>query len=209
MDDPPPSYDEGLEVAHNCSNNKHMHDEKRANVWNIRAQVGLSRSQHVAQVVCQITEHVRARAMQGLSRTTLAMLPSDQDASRTGTLVGFPDNEVLVIIQFEGQQYSMQFWSQSEALAELRTQLYNEVSDGVPHAQLEVALPSRPTAPVQKGSWFGRKGSKAPAIVQPPAPLPPVEVDVQVDELHFRAETEYGLYETIRVRGMVVSVVVR
>ncbi|OQO11522.1 hypothetical protein B0A48_03249 [Cryoendolithus antarcticus] len=208
MDEPPP-YDEGLEVAHTTSIKKHTNDEKRASVWNIRAQVGLSRSQHVAQVVCQITEHVRARAMQGLSRTTLAMLLSDQDATRTGTLVGFPDNEAPVVIQFEGQQYSMQFWSQAEALVELRTQLYNEVSDGVPHARLEITLPPRPAAPVQKGSWFGRKGSKAPAIVQTPAPPPPVEVDVQVDDLHFRVETEYGLYETIRVRGMVVSVVVR
>ncbi|OQN96049.1 hypothetical protein B0A48_17849 [Cryoendolithus antarcticus] len=208
MDDPPP-YDEGLEVAHTNSTKKHTNDEKRTNVWNIRAQVGLSRSQHVAQVVCQITEHVRARAMQGLSRTILAMLPSDQDATRTGTLVGFPDDEAPVVIQFEGPQYSMQFWSQAEALAELRTQLYNEVSDGVPHGQLEVALPPRPAAPVQKGSWFGRKASKAPATVQPPTPLPPVEVDVQVDDLHFRMETKYGLYETIRVRGMVVSVMVR
>jgi hypothetical protein len=37
----------------------------------------------------------------------------------------------------------------------------------------------------------------------------PVRVDVQLDEIHFRTETEYGLYETLRAKVVLAVVDVR
>lgn len=115
------------------------------------------------------------------------------------------------MIQFEGQQNSMQFWSQQEALSELRMQLHRAVADDLPAPPRQEQPEVSPLPPPKKTSWFGRKPSKAAAE---PAQLPqpvvsPVEVDVQVDEIYFRSETEYGLYETLRVKVVVATVDVR
>lgn len=229
----PPSYEEITSGAGAGSSQDQKVDRKIPQAWSIREQVGLSRTQHVASVVAQIIDHIRERALQGLSRTTLVMIPSDQgraptlnrlnahadfdkDASRKGTLVGFPDGDVPTMIQFEGRQNGMQFWQQDEALSELKSQLHLAVSDGVSvggsqHTAEQYASPPLPPPPPQaprKTSWFGRKSAQAPQPVQQvrtPA-ASPVTVDVQMDEIHFRSETEYGLYETLRARAVVVNV---
>lgn len=120
------------------------------------------------------------------------------DASRKGVAVGFPDDEVPTIIQFEGSQNGTQFWQQDEVLYELKVQLYNAVSDGIPaerrrqHAEAIALLP--PPPPSQKTSWFGRKSSKAAVPVREEVSvMSPVTVKVHLDEAHFRSETEYGL----------------
>jgi len=127
-------------------------------------------------------------------------------------MVGFPDDDVPTIIQFEGRQNGTQFWSQDEALHELQVQLRNAVSDGRP---VETAQrPQEHIAPLppppKKSSWFGRKAAKAPEPLQEGRPAEsPVMVDVRLDELHFRSETEYGLYETLRARVVLATVDVR
>ena len=123
--------------------------------------------------------------------------------------MGFPDDEVPTIIQFEGSQNGTQFWQQDEVLSELRVQLHNAVSDGMPRQHPEaIALP--PPAPPQKTSWFGRKSSKTAVPVRAEVPVAcPVTVDVHLDEIHFRSETEYGLYETLRAKVVMATVDVR
>lgn len=135
------------------------------------------------------------------------------DAGRKGVLVGFPDDDAPTMIQFEGRQNSTQFWTQDEALYDLRIQLLRAVSDGMPveltREQPREALPP-PPPPAKKSSWFGRKSAaKASEIVQPIHSVPttrPFKVDVQLDEANFRSETEYGLYETLRARVVVAIV---
>lgn len=111
------------------------------------------------------------------------------------------------LIQFEGRQNSMQFWSQDEALAELKVQLRDIVSDGMPaeigqERQEKTVLP-----PTRKTSWFGRKPSKAAVPTREPQPAAClVKVNVQLDEIYFRSETEYGLYETSRAQVIGVTV---
>jgi len=136
------------------------------------------------------------------------------DASRKGTAVGFPDDEVPTIIQFEGSQNGTQFWQQDEVLYELKVQLHNAVSDGIPaermrqHAEA-IALPPPPPPP-QKTSWFGRKSSKAAVPVREEVSVvSPVTVEVHLDEVHFRSETEYGLYETLRAKVVMAVIDVR
>ena len=133
------------------------------------------------------------------------------DASRKGTAVGLPDDEVPTIIQFEGSQNGTQFWQQDEVLYELKVQLHNAVSDGIPaermrqHARITAPPPPPPT---QKTSWFGRKSSKKAAapVREEVSVVSPVTVEVHLDEVHFRSETEYGLYETLRAK-VVMAVV--
>jgi hypothetical protein len=128
--------------------------------------------------------------------------------------VGFPDDDDPTMIQFEGRQNGTQFWTQDEALRELQVQLQNAISEGAPaqtmrrHTGHTTNLP--PPPPPRKTSWFGRKASKMPESVQEmQCAASPDVVDVRLDELHFRSETEYGLYETLRARVVLVTVDVR
>jgi hypothetical protein len=79
----PPSYEESTSGAGNPSD--HKGDSKTHQQWSIREQVGLSRTHHVASIVSQIVEHIRERATQGLSKTTLVFIPSDQGSSACST----------------------------------------------------------------------------------------------------------------------------
>lgn len=118
------------------------------------------------------------------------------------------------VIQFEGRQNSAQFWMQEEALSELRRKLHEAVTDGLPVNSTPVHLEERPPPPPKKSSWlFGRKGSKAPEV--PPSVQEPVTstvtspITVRLDDVHFRSETEFGLYETLSARVVMAMVDVR
>ena len=129
------------------------------------------------------------------------------DCGRKGQLVGFPEDELPILIQLEGRQNNTEFWAQKEALDLLQDQMLAAISDGLPAPPVQVTLPPREPAQ-RKPSLFGRKASKAPEVKQPPRP-PPVTVQAQLDEVYFRTETEYGLLETLRRRAIVVTVEVR
>lgn len=75
----PPSYEESTSGTRKSFEQKG--DRKTPQAWSIREQVGLSRTQHVASIVSQFTTHIRERAEQGLSKTTLVLIPSDQGMS--------------------------------------------------------------------------------------------------------------------------------
>ena len=81
---------------------------------------------------------------------------------------------------------------------------------GVPAELAPVYLEERPPPPLKKSSWlFGRNNSKAPEViprVQPPKPSP---VTVELDDVHFRSESEFGILETNRARVVMVMVDVR
>jgi hypothetical protein len=224
----PPSYEES--TARVGKSRERKGDQKTPQPWNIREQVGLSRTQHVAAIVAQIGDHIRECALQGLSKTTMVLIPSDQgklfqsrhiehtltrslpDASRNGVVVGFPDDDAPTMIQFEGRQNGVQFWLQNEVLFELKVQLQHAVSDGMPveRTRRDLEAVALPPHPPQKISWFGRKSSKAAVPVREEVDAAcPVTVDVHLDEVHFRSESEYGLYETLRAKVVMAVVDVR
>lgn len=110
----------------------------------------------------------------------------------------------------EGRQDSLEFWTQQQALEELKTQLLMSLSGLTP--TVAEPLPERPTPPpATKSSFWGRK-AKMSADKQEPAwrtGKPPASVNVMLDEVHFRSETEYGLYETQQGRCVRIDIEIR
>ena len=90
--------------------------------------------------------------------------------------------------------------------------MLSAVSNEVPNSSLGEAVAER-TSPksTSKSSWFGRNQQTKSPIGKAATVLPKasVVVDVQLDEAHFRSENEYGLYETLRGRCVLVSVDIR
>jgi len=122
--------------------------------------------------------------------------------------VGFPDGELPIVIQLEGRHDTTEFWTQRQAISLLQSQLLEAVSDNIP-ARPVVTEPLPPKGqPPGKMSLFGRKQSKAPQPkeVQPEPAGPPVVINVEVDQVNFRTETEYGLYETLRGHAVLLAV---
>ncbi|KAM3413799.1 hypothetical protein BST61_g10483 [Cercospora zeina] len=201
----PPAYEE---VVHD--NDIWDEDAQRKHHISIRDEVGASRSQHVGILVSKLMPQIRERAKHGLSTSTLLILPSDQaETSRRGELVGFSEDDLPIVIQLDGQYDGSQFWSQDEALLLLKDQVLTDLGEGPATDSTREALPERPIEQ-PKSSFWGRKTSKSVAVkpVVPPPP-PPVTVEVEMDQVNFRTETEFGLYETIRGRAVLMKVHIR
>nr|POE65373.1 hypothetical protein CFP56_73018 [Quercus suber] len=211
MAEPPPYEEDDSSVNYSQSKSKasHMGPPHR---FSICEEVGTSRSQHVAAIVAKLEPRVRDRARAGLSKSTLLLLPSDQavDSSRKGQLVGFDVDEPPIIVQLESRQDRMEFWAQDAALMTLRQQFLAAISSDIP-ALPEPVGPTLPNPPAtNKSSWLGRKQSKTPNRQPSAASVkPPVTVQVSLDEAHFRSETEYGLYQTLRGRCVLVVIELR
>lgn len=93
----------------------------------------------------------------------------------------------------------------------MQQQMTVEIGGDLPAPAVEEQpLPPRPVEQ-RKSSFWGRKQSKAAEPHRPVATSArsPVTVEVQMEYVNFRTETEYGLYETLRGRAVMVVVVVR
>ncbi|KAK4613586.1 hypothetical protein CLAFUW4_09459 [Fulvia fulva] len=207
----PPSYDES--ISQPIDKYHELDGEmKTAQRFSIREEVALSRSQHVAALVSRLLPPIRERAKSGISKTSMLLIPSDQaETSSRGQLVGFPEDDRPILIQLEGRYDSTQFWSQQEALDLLRDQTLVAVAGDVPTPLPMVEpLPERPAQP-KRSSFWGRKSSQptGPSKPAPKQSKPPVSVEVQSEQANFRTETEYGLYETVCGRTVLLVVDVR
>ncbi|KAH9845825.1 hypothetical protein Tdes44962_MAKER00035 [Teratosphaeria destructans] len=206
--DPPPPYDEPDGEYNQCSADVDVKHEKPVQMFSIHEEFGAFRSQRVAELVEKVLPQVRDRAQSGLAKTTLLLLPSGQDTLRRGILVGFSDDEIPIIIQLEGRHDSLEFWSQKEALSLLRDQLLASL-DGLPNSRIAATPPLPPRSPMRnKSSFFSRKQAKAPQ--EPPkmaeAAKAPVMVEVMLDVVNFRGENDFGLYETLQEKAVLVRV---
>lgn len=69
---------------------------------------------------------------------------------------------------------------------------------------VQEVLPERPAIEQTRSSFWGRKSSKVQVqeskSVRPVTP--PVRVEVEMDQVNFRTETDFGLYETLRGKGV-------
>lgn len=129
------------------------------------------------------------------------MLTKPSGYSRKDELVGFPEGEISIIVQLDGQHDTMEFWAQREALGLLQSKMLAAISDDPTVPNQRPSLPLREAAPVKK-SVFGLKKSKA-ACRQSQAPQ---SVEVRSDEVYFRKETDFGLIDTRMVRAIIATV---
>lgn len=115
-----------------------------------------------------------------------------------------------MLVQLEGRYDVTEFWTQQEALQELHDQMLGELVGDQPQLA-EQPLPERPAPPpAVKASFWGKKQSKGRQEVSVAKPVKaPVTVDVQTEQVNFRTENEYGLYETLRSRAVMMAVDVR
>ncbi|RMZ07086.1 hypothetical protein D0860_05274 [Hortaea werneckii] len=202
----PPSYEEAASAV-----NQIYEDQKSgfngSKRFSIREEVVASRSQHVAALVSKTLPHVRERARSGFSRSTLLLLPSDQDCE--GQLVGFAEDEMPLMIQLEGRHDLSEFWQQQEAIALLQEQTLNAVSDSKVLPPVQTLLPPReqPVLASDNRSLLGSK-SKSPQMEQsrPSVQMPPATVSVNMEEVYFRTENAYGLMETLRRNALLLAV---
>lgn len=79
----PPTYEESASAYEYQQVGDSKGDSKVPHKFSIREEVGLSRTQHVAALVSKLLPQVRERARQGLSKSTLLLIPSNQGISTT------------------------------------------------------------------------------------------------------------------------------
>ncbi|KAK1065231.1 hypothetical protein LTR74_008057 [Friedmanniomyces endolithicus] len=202
MADAPPSYQsaQGFEYREKEAESTSGHRFK------IREEIGAYRSQHVTAVVATVVLLIRDRARGGLANSTLLLLPSDQEDSRKGTLVGYSSEEPPVLVQLEGEHDTMEFWRQPKALRILQEQVLAAISDTLPSPADDTPVPPRAMLP-RKTSLFGRKPGKAFGIGPPAALLKaPVAVKADLHSVFFRTENEYGLYHTVDGQAVALTV---
>ena len=77
----PPSYEESASGYGNSVEFDSKPDPKGPQRFSIREEVGASRSQHVAALVSKLLPQIRDRARNGLSKSMLMLLPSNQGSS--------------------------------------------------------------------------------------------------------------------------------
>ena len=89
--------------------------------------------------------------------------------------------------------------------------MLTELGGDAPAMPVREALLERPAVEQTRSSFWGRKSSKVQVQESRPArPVsPPVKVEVEMDQVNFRTENDFGLYETIRGKGVVVKVDIR
>lgn len=136
-------------------------------------------------------------------------LTSVLECSCNGELIGSSDDEVQTIVQLEGRHDTVEFWAQKEALEQLQFQILAAISEVASPSMPERPLPMRDPLP-NKPSLFGWKhGRLLGQRPEPQSGQASIFVDVKLDEIYFRKESNFGLLETVSGRVVVVSVEVK
>jgi len=223
MDDPP-SYEESSSVV--------LHDEKSDTktrdrfFWSLQDEVTASRSDHVRAAAKKVKEVLEARARGGVSKTDLILLPSEQAALgkislmellavlipntvpfETAELVEFQGTQKPVLIALQGLADSTEFWSQPDAVKELEVQISIALGIEEPAPSVPAIPPREP--PTRKSFTFSRQTTSSATRAnsqRSTSDVPPRRVQTVVEEVYFRTETPFGLYETIAVQAVVVRI---
>jgi hypothetical protein len=142
-------------------------------------------------------------------------------------LIGLVDtDEPYEEVQLSGTIDSHEFWEQEEVLDTLRVILSNELATSSefssPKAVERTAtsdsiqdtspLPPRPDKAPRSFSLFGKRPTPTPQT-QTPAPVkkpePLIRVTIGLEEACYRITSDFGLYETISRRAVIVRVVTK
>lgn len=131
--------------------------------------------------------------------------------------MGFAADEHVQQVQLDSHIDTLEFWRQTEVVAELRRVLQDRLATSPVHAHMfDVPNPEPAIAePVrqQKRGFFGRKSSSAtPSSAATPI-TPTMDdrmmVEVKLEEICLRTMSEFGLYETINRQAIVIRAEVK
>jgi len=130
-----------------------------------------------------------------------------QDPGTGYEFVGLADSETIVALSLDASTDTMDFWSQQETLRELQNELTSMLGGeehGTCHAS-PVLVQNDCSSRWKRMSFRSRtrggvKESTYSVVV------PAVKVDLDI--LHVRTETVFGLYETVVMQIIMVRVVV-
>ncbi|KAF2664662.1 hypothetical protein BT63DRAFT_429421 [Microthyrium microscopicum] len=116
-------------------------------------------------------------------------------------MVGLADSdESYEEVVLEEEMDTQEFWEQPEALSDLRKLLKTSIASSNWYEQ-EEELPVRPVQKISKG-FFGKKSQ--PVTASPKRPQ--VTVEVGHEDMSYRIENSFGLYDTIAKPAIVVRV---
>lgn len=181
MDENPPPYEEKYSGG---SSGRKLQDVKMTNrPYNLDDQATASRSMLVSAAAEKIHAALEQRALYGISKTKLVVIPSghgcsefpssrqtdeasDKDVDLSGSYKIAEYDEKPITIELTGDFNSVEFWSQTQAVDELRRQVASRIGGG-------------------RGSML----------------------HVMVDEVHVRYETPFGEYDTMSVMAIIVDMV--
>lgn len=221
-DELPPSY---TEVSGFSRSNAHRGQQ-------ILDQLTLTRTHHIQSVInTHIIPLVEKRASYGISKTTIAMLPSDiplpaareksefsfdTDTSKDVEILGFVSEEEPEIIRLEGQMNRAEFWRVQAVTIELERVLRESLS-----ASPQIRSPMRERSdfeklPKQKRGFFaklaGRGNEERSPDGNPEVGVREVDeselvlVKARLEEISLRTLSEFGLYDTISRQCVIVKI---
>lgn len=211
-----PSYDEVTKLAY---------QDDRPSGQRLIDQLTAVRSEHTRRIADEhICPSIKRRAEDGLSKTTVVLIPSNLDISRTPNAIEIVDfhghEEEVEQVQLEGNLNRLEFWRQPGVIKELRYVLEERLSASpilreFGQKSTQVQEPAAASIPTQKKRGFlGRSNSKQTSdITSTPdsassRQIPSVSIDVKValEEICMRTVSDFGLYETVTQAVVVIKV---
>lgn len=182
-----------------------------------------TRSNLISTVLAEhIHPHIYRSALNGLSQSTLLLVPSNvstlhpappvpvdpgsysnpfQNHTHSNTfinesIVGFLSAENLSLDRLHGEANTLEFWCQDRVIRELQTQLQADLSDGGYRVIWESGGQAMIRLMGSKAEWK--------LVSEPVVDEGQVRVVVEMREVSLRIENVMGLYETRRGKALMV-----
>lgn len=128
MDENPPPYEEKYSGG---SSGRKLQDVKMTNrPYNLDDQATASRSMLVSAAAEKIHAALEQRALYGISKTKLVVIPSGHGCNLSGSYKIAEYDEKPITIELTGEVNSVEFWSQTQAVDELRRQVASRIGGG-------------------------------------------------------------------------------
>jgi hypothetical protein len=189
-------------------------------------QVTAARAEHTRRIGDEkICPSIRRRADDGLSKTTIILIPSNLDMAKTTDAIEIVDfhghEEEVEQVQLEGNLNRLEFWKQPDVIKELRYVLEERLSASpIPRDFGQKTTPVQEIAPPAVGTQkrkglFDRRPSKQATdenIANPDpsssskVPSNRIDVKVALEDICIRTVSDFGLYETVTQPVVVVTV---
>jgi hypothetical protein len=143
---------------------------------------------------------VSPRSTQLGDYTLLIVFPEDKAQVEA---IGLLDSdEQCEEVNLEEDIDTEEFWNQPETLRDLQRLLTTSISSSS-FLESEESLPARPVATTSRNIFGRKKSAPVPAVIPK---RQQIEVKASQEDMAYRIESEFGLYETLTKPAIVVRV---